>query len=74
MELRQALAQVSEIHAHLNRTETFRGYRSATIAFTGLVGLATAAVQTVWLPQPSERLSTYAVSYTHLTLPTNREV
>jgi hypothetical protein len=59
MELRQALAQVSEIHAHLNRTETFRGYRSATIAFTGLVGLAAAVVQTVWLPQPSERLGAY---------------
>jgi hypothetical protein len=59
MELRQALAQVSEIHEHLARTEVFRGYRSATIGFSGLVGLAAAMVQASWLPQPTERLGTY---------------
>jgi len=59
MELRQALAQVSEIREQLARTEVFRGYRSATIGFTGLVGLATAAIQANWLPQPSAHLGAY---------------
>ena len=47
MELRQALAQVSEIREHLARTEVFRGYRSLTVGFSGLVGLTAAAVQAV---------------------------
>lgn len=59
MELRQALAQVSEIREHLARTETFRGYRSVTIAFTGLVGIAAAFAQAVWVPQPTEHLIAY---------------
>lgn len=59
MELRQALAQLSEIREHLARAEVFRGYRSATVAFTGLVGLATAAIQATWLRQPTEQLAAY---------------
>jgi hypothetical protein len=59
MELRQALAQVSEIREQLARTEVFRGYRSLTVAFSGCVGLAAAAIQAVWLPQPSEQLGAY---------------
>ncbi|MGD9634143.1 MAG: hypothetical protein AB7G28_12325 [Pirellulales bacterium] len=59
MEIRQAIAQVSEIRAQLARTELFRGYRSATIALTGLLGLAAAVAQADWLPQPTEQLTTY---------------
>jgi hypothetical protein len=59
MELRQALAEVAEIRAHLARTEVFRGYRSLTVGFTGLVGLAAAVVQAAWLPQPTGRLGAY---------------
>ena len=59
MELRQALAQVSEIREQLARTEVFRGYRSLTVGFSGLMGLAAASVQAAWLPQPTERLGTY---------------
>jgi hypothetical protein len=59
MELRQALAHVSEIREHLARTQVFRGYRSVTVAFSGLVGLAAAAAQAFWLPQPTERLGAY---------------
>lgn len=59
MELRQALSQVSEIRNHLARTETFRGYRSETIGFTGLVGVLAAMAQAIWLPQPGERLGAY---------------
>ena len=59
MELRHALAQVSEIREHLARTEVFRGYRSLTVGFSGLVGLAAAIVQAIWLPQPTEMLGAY---------------
>jgi hypothetical protein len=61
MELRQALAHVSEIREQLARTEVFRGYRSLTVAFSGVVGIVTAVVQAIWLPQPSERLVAYLV-------------
>jgi hypothetical protein len=59
MELRQALAQVSEIREQLARTEVFRGYRSLTVAFSGCVGVAAGVIQAVWLPQPSDNLGTY---------------
>lgn len=59
MELRHALAQVSEIREHLARTEVFRGYRSWTVGFSGLVGLTAAIIQAIWLPQPTERLGVY---------------
>ena len=59
MELRQALTQLSEIREQLARTEVFRGYRSLTVGFAGLVGLAAAMVQAVWLPKPTERLDAY---------------
>jgi hypothetical protein len=59
MELRQALAQVAEIREHLARVELFRGYRSLTIGFTGVVGLTAAAAQALWLPQPTEYLTEY---------------
>jgi hypothetical protein len=61
MELRQALAHVSEIREQLARTEVFRGYRSLTVAFSGVVGIVTAVVQAIWLPQPNERLVAYLV-------------
>ena len=59
LELRQALAQVSEIREHLAHTEVFRGYRSMTVGFSGLVGLTAAAAQAFWLPQPSEKVGAY---------------
>jgi hypothetical protein len=59
MELRQALSQVSDIREHLARTEVFRGYRSLTVGFSGLVGLGAAVVQASWLPQPTERPGAY---------------
>ncbi len=59
MQLRQALTLVSDIHAHLARTEVFRGYRSATVGLTGVVGLLAAVVQMCWISQPTARLSDY---------------
>lgn len=59
MDLRQALTQVSEIRDHLARTEVFRGYRALTVAFSGIVGVAAAAAQAIWLSDPIERLPAY---------------
>ena len=51
MELDKALSQISEIHAHLLKSEVFRGYRSGPVALTGLVALAASVIQTRVLAQ-----------------------
>lgn len=43
MNVSQALEQLDEIRHHLSRNEVYRGYRSRTIAFTGVSGLLAAA-------------------------------
>jgi hypothetical protein len=45
MELHEALAQIAEIRQQMARSEVFRGYRSATTAFSAVVAVAAAAVQ-----------------------------
>jgi hypothetical protein len=37
----------------------FRGYRSLTVGFTGLIGVVAAVIQAAWLPSPVERLPAY---------------
>jgi hypothetical protein len=48
MELRDALDQIHDIRSQLARTLTFRGYRSASTAFTAFVAIGAAVVQTLW--------------------------
>ena len=59
MELSDALAQISEIRAHIARTEVFRGYRSLTVGFSGVVAIATAAIQVRLLPDPAAGAGAY---------------
>jgi hypothetical protein len=59
MELREALTQISEIRRQVARTEVFRGYRAMPVAFSGLLALATAAFQAVWVPEPKETPTVY---------------
>jgi hypothetical protein len=59
MELRDALSQITEIRAQMARTETFRGYRSGTVGFSGLLGSVGATLQAVWIPQPAENIRAY---------------
>jgi hypothetical protein len=59
VELREALDQISEIRDHLARTETFEGYRSATVATSGLLALAAAGVQSAFIPDPAGQLEAY---------------
>jgi hypothetical protein len=59
MELHEAITQISEIRSHLARTETFRGYRAATVAVSGVLACLGAAAQWLWIPQPAEQTSAW---------------
>jgi hypothetical protein len=59
MELHEALSQISEIRRQMARTNVFRGYRSATAAFSGIVAIATAGAQSIWLPDGSKNVKGY---------------
>jgi len=45
MELREALGQISEIRAQMSRTQSFGGFRSLTVGFSGVLGLVAAVFQ-----------------------------
>jgi hypothetical protein len=49
MDIPRALAQIAEIHEHLAKGEVYRGYRSAPVAASGLIGLCAAWLQPVGL-------------------------
>jgi hypothetical protein len=53
MELNEALTQISEIRQQMARSQVFRGYRSVTTAFSGVVAIAVAVVQSQLLPAPA---------------------
>lgn len=59
MELRDALAQISEIRLRMARAEVFRGYRALTTAVSGLLALAAAGAQALWIADPAAELATY---------------
>ena len=59
MDLREALSQISEIRQQVARTETFRGYRAAPVAFSGLVAWIAAFIQLGSLPNPAENVPGY---------------
>jgi hypothetical protein len=59
MELREALAQISEIRQQVARSTVFRGYRALPVAFSGLLALAAAGLQTLWIPEPAQDMAAY---------------
>lgn len=59
MELRDALSQISEIRLQLARTETFRGYRAMPVAFSGVLAVAGAGFQAVWIRDPVAAIPAY---------------
>lgn len=59
MDLREALTQISEIRRQVARTETFRGYKAAPVAFSGAVAWVAALIQATLLPQPIEHVPAY---------------
>lgn len=59
MELREALTQITEIRAQMARTEVFRGYRAAPVAFSGLLAFAAAGAQAAWITDPVRQWDQY---------------
>lgn len=59
MELDEAIGRITEIRAQLDRTETFRGYRSLTVAFSGLLGVGGAAFQARHVASPADQMWDY---------------
>jgi hypothetical protein len=59
MELHEALGQISDIRRQMARSELFRGYRAATVGFSGLLGILVALFQTQMVPSPELELERY---------------
>ena len=59
MQLRDALSQISEIRQQMADAQVFRGYRSATTAFTAVVAAGAAAAQAQWVPDPARQVNAY---------------
>jgi hypothetical protein len=59
MQLDEALRQISDIREQMVRSEVFRGYRSFTVACSGIAGLAAAALQPQWVASPEIDLGSY---------------
>jgi hypothetical protein len=58
-ELDRALADITAIRSQLARGTEFRGYGPMTVAATGLVAMAAAGMQALWLPHPAAALLEY---------------
>lgn len=59
MELQEALSHISEIRVQMARAGMFRGYRAATVAATGGLGLAAAGLQMILVPNPEMQIAAY---------------
>ena len=59
MQLHEALRQISDIRRHMAKSEVFRGYRSITVGFSGVVGLVAAGSQSRWIAPPESELGNY---------------
>ena len=59
MELGEALERIDAIRAHVARTGLFRGYKAATVGFTGLLAFSAAAVQPLLVPDPLANVHHY---------------
>jgi hypothetical protein len=59
MQLDEALGRISQIQTQIARTETFRGFRSLTVGFSGILGIAAAVIQAEFLPQPMASVGKY---------------
>jgi hypothetical protein len=59
MELHEALGQISEIRAQMARTQTFGGFRSLTVASSGVLGILAAIYQANRIPRPMDQIEEY---------------
>jgi len=61
MELREAIRQISDIRQQMASSEVFRGYRSLTVGFSGLLGIVGACIQPRLVSTPVEHLAEFVV-------------
>jgi hypothetical protein len=59
MDLHEALSQISEIRQQVAQTQTFRGYRAAPVAFSGVVAVLAATFQFMLVPDPKNNMPAY---------------
>lgn len=59
MELRDAISQISQIRAQMDASQVFRGYRSATAAFSAAIAVCTAIIQAQWMAHPVRHIGLY---------------
>jgi len=59
MELREAMRQISDIRRQMAQSEVFRGYRSITVGFSGVLGILAAVCQPLLVASPERQLGGY---------------
>jgi hypothetical protein len=58
-DLNKALSDITSIRRQMARTTEFRGYGPATLTSTGLLAIAAAGAQALWLPDPANHIGIY---------------
>jgi hypothetical protein len=58
-DLNKALGDISSIRRQVAQSTEFRGYGPATLASTGVLAVASAGAQALWLPDPANHISGY---------------
>jgi hypothetical protein len=58
-DLHKALGDINSIRRQVAHSTEFRGYGPMTLAATGVLALAAAAVQALWVPDPASHLASY---------------
>lgn len=61
MNLNDAIARIDAIQTQLQRTQTFRGYRSVAVGTTGLIACAAAVLQYWWIASPMNSVREWLV-------------
>src|ERR1700724_4775627 len=58
-DLNKALGDISSIRRQMAHSTEFRGYGPATLASTGVLALAAAGAQALWLGDPTNHIAAY---------------
>ena len=59
MELGEALERIDAIRVHVARAGVFRGYKAATVGFTGILAFVAASIQPLAAPNPTANVHQY---------------
>jgi hypothetical protein len=59
MQFKQALTEISALRLQMARNTEFHGFGPATLAMTGGLAIAAAAIQRLWMPDPTTMIGSY---------------